>query len=210
MNHYLVDERKIIVVHDAHNIDVSELKRKKKLFNDPIILFLGRITIQKGPEYFVKLARKVLDKHPEVHFIMAGSGDMFYDIVHKSASLRLKNKMLFAGFLNFKEVNEILDLSDIFIMPSVSEPFGIAPLEAMAHGVVSIISKQSGVAEVVKNAVKVDFWDIDKMAEFVNYYIEHPHEREALANKAKDEVQKIRWDKSADVLIDIYNRIKVI
>ncbi len=206
---YRIDTGKIRIVHNAHvsktiAIDQSE----KKLFKGPTILFLGRITIQKGPDYFLDVAKLVLQKHPKATFIMAGTGDMSRKLLHKSAEYRLRNRFLFTGFLNRQEVEMILSNTDIYVLPSVSEPFGIAPLEAMAYGITAIISKQSGVSEVIENAYKVDFWDISKMAETICYLIDNPSICNELGQKGMEEVEKIRWDSAAEKIVEIYKEAK--
>ena len=205
---YSVDTGKLRVVHNAYEATKEYREvRPRRLFKDPTVLFLGRITLQKGPDYFLEVASRIHDKHPEVHFIMAGGGDMMNKMIHRSASHRLRNRFLFTGFLNHKQVQLILRSSDIFVMPSISEPFGIAPLEAMARGVLVIISKNAGVAEVVKNAYKIDFWDIDKMVETIDRLIGHPEEVRRIAREGAKEVHKIEWDIAVEKIIKIYKEL---
>jgi glycogen(starch) synthase len=138
---------------------------KYKIHKDEkIVLFLGRITMQKGPEYFLAAAKKVLEVMDNVKFVMAGSGDMIRRTIEMAASMGIGHKVLFTGFLRGGDVEKVFKMADLYVMPSVSEPFGIAPLEAMSHDVPVIISKQSGVSEVLTHALKVDFWDINEMA----------------------------------------------
>ncbi|MBW6515474.1 MAG: glycosyltransferase [Candidatus Cloacimonetes bacterium] len=206
MTRYRIDSGKLRIVHNAHITNVKKMKDPdQRLFKGPTILFLGRITIQKGPDYFLDVAKRVLEKHPRARFIMAGTGDMAKRLLHKSAFYRLKNGFLFTGFLNREEVENILSNTDIYMLPSVSEPFGIAPLEAMAYGIAAIISKQSGVSEVIKNAYKIDFWDIDQMSETICYLIENPDVREELGHKGMLEVEQIRWDTAAEHINTVYN-----
>jgi len=206
ISRYLIDTAKISVVHNAHNIDCREFKNKKRLFKDPVILFLGRITIQKGPDYFLEAARIILAKYPKVRFVMAGAGDMEKKIVHKSAKYRLKNRFLFTGFLNGSHVAEMFANSDIYVLSSVSEPFGIAPLEAMSYSLATIISKQSGVAEVIQNAIKVDFWDVKLLAEKIIELIENPDYRKKLGEDGRREVELIKWDKACTEIIEVYEK----
>ncbi|MEM9082257.1 MAG: glycosyltransferase, partial [Planctomycetota bacterium] len=147
---------------------------------DKIVLFLGRITMQKGPEFFVHAARKVLSKEPNTKFLVAGSGDMARRMIELAAELGIGHKVLFTGFLRGDDVKRIFRMADCYVMPSVSEPFGIAPLEAMANGTPTIISKQSGVSEVLQNVLKVDFWDIDEMANKIVAVLRHPPLRQML------------------------------
>jgi glycosyltransferase involved in cell wall biosynthesis len=206
ISRYLIDTGKINVVHNAHNIDIKDFKNKKRMFKDPVILFLGRITIQKGPDYFLEAARIILAKYPKVRFVMAGAGDMEKKIVHKSAKYRLKNRFLFTGFLNGSHVAEMFSNSDIYVLSSVSEPFGIAPLEAMSYSLATIISKQSGVAEVIKNAIKVDFWDVKLLAEKIIELIENPDYRKKLGEDGRREVELIKWDKACSEIVKVYSK----
>lgn len=204
MSRYRIDTGKISIVHNAFTIPEDAVLSKERIFNGPVILFLGRITLQKGPDYFLDMAQRVLQTHPDARFIMAGTGDMSRKLLRRSASLRLKNRFLFTGFLNRKQVESVLRASDIYVLPSVSEPFGISPLEAMAYGITSIISKQSGVAEVVKHAFKIDFWDVDLWVETINHLIEHPDYRAKMGIEGMREVNKIQWDEAADKIRQIY------
>jgi glycosyltransferase involved in cell wall biosynthesis len=158
MSRYRIDTGKIRIIHNAFSLPVDTVLTQERIFKGPTVLFLGRVTLQKGPDYFLDVADRVLKVHPEARFIIAGTGDMSRHLLRKSAAMRLKNRFLFTGFLNRKQVESILRAADIYVLPSVSEPFGISPLEAMAFGITSIISKQSGVAEVVNHAFKIDYW----------------------------------------------------
>jgi len=200
---YRIDTRKIRVIHNAFYIrKLNEEKNRK--FRTPVVLFMGRITLQKGPDYYLEVARKVLETNENVRFIMVGSGDMQRRIIHKSAHYRLSSKLLFSSFLNRQQVEEVLSFSDIFVLPSVSEPFGIAPLEAMAYGLVAIISKQSGVSEVVRNAYKIDFWDINQMTETICKLINDEELLKSKSRKSADEVRKINWLRVAREINKIY------
>ena len=206
ISRYQIDTGKINVVHNAHNINIQESEGKKRLFKDPVVLFLGRITLQKGPDYFLEAARIILSRYPKVRFVMAGAGDMETKIVHKSAKYRLKNRFLFTGFLNAAHVAEMFLSSDIYVLSSVSEPFGIAPLEAMSYGLATIISKQSGVAEVINNAIKIDFWDVRLLADQIIRLIEDPAYRKDLGEKGRHEVEQIKWDSACDEIIKVYKK----
>ncbi|MFR4120431.1 MAG: glycosyltransferase family 4 protein, partial [Bilophila wadsworthia] len=162
MRQYGIPGDKIEVVHNA--VSRSEADRvyavPERCAHEKRVLFMGRVTFQKGPDYFVEAAKLVLDRIPDVRFVMAGSGDMLPNMVRRVAQLRIGSHFHFTGFLKDEEVDHMYAVSDLYVMPSVSEPFGIAPLEAMAYDVPVLISRPSGVAEVVRNAIKVDFWDI--------------------------------------------------
>lgn len=207
ISRYQIDTGKVNIVHNAFSFDKDNCFTKERMFKGPTVLFLGRITVQKGPDYFLSVAEKVLKKHPQVRFIMAGTGDMARKILRSSASLKLKNRFLFTGFLNRKQVERVLQVSDIYMLPSVSEPFGIAPLEAMAYGITSIISKQSGVSEVVEHAYKIDFWNVNEMAKTLIYLIEHPEECQRVGDLGAEEVKSIQWADSALKVTKIYTEM---
>lgn len=203
IDRYLIDPQKIRVVHNAYSVSMK-IPERRGIFKQPLVLFLGRITLQKGPDYFLNVANNVLAKYPNVHFVMAGSGDMFYRIVRGAAAKRLKDRFLFAGFLNRDQVERILLATDIFVLPSVSEPFGIAPLEAMAYGAVAIVSKQSGVSEVIKNAYKIDFWDVDEMSKVIIGLLKNSDQRIAMAKAGRDEAMAIEWQRAAKSTEAVY------
>ena len=205
MSRYRIDTAKIRIVHNAFTVSEDTALAKKRIFKGPTVLFLGRITLQKGPDYFLEVADRVLKVHPQARFIMAGTGDMARKLLRSSASKRLQNKFLFTGFLNRDQVEEILRASDIYVLPSVSEPFGISPLEAMAFGITSIISKQSGVAEVVNNAFKIDYWDVNLMADTINHLIEHPEVCAKVGIEGMREVTRIHWNEAAEKIREIYS-----
>lgn len=206
---YGIDPAKIDVVHNAVEFtDYSYDANKTRFSNDDkIVLFLGRITLQKGPDYFIYAAKRVIDMYPNVKFVMAGSGDMEPFIIEKAAELGISDKVLFAGFLKGKEVDEAYRMADLYVMPSVSEPFGITPLEALRNNVPVMISKQSGVSEVLHNALKVDFWDIDEMANKMINVLRYGELREELRDRGSDEVRKFSWLIPAGKCIDVYNKM---
>jgi len=213
-HHYGVDPSKVEVVYNAIEIngngapfDPEKYAIKK---GEKIVLFLGRITMQKGPEYFIGAAKKVLEVMPDVKFIMAGAGDMVRRTIELAAEMGIGHKVLFTGFLRGKDVEDVFKMADVYVMPSVSEPFGIAPLEAIANDVPVIISKQSGVAEVIQNALKVDFWDTHEMANKIVAVLKHPPLRNTLREHGAMEVRKLSWADSAAACERIYSQaIKV-
>jgi glycosyltransferase involved in cell wall biosynthesis len=176
---------------------------------EKIVLFLGRITMQKGPEYFLHAAKKVLDVMDNVKFVMAGSGDMMPRAVEMAAELGIGQKVLFTGFLRGEDVLKIYKMADLYVMPSVSEPFGIAPLEALDNDVPVIISKQSGVSEVLMHALKVDFWDVDEIANKIVAVLKYPPLGITLQNYGNFEVRKLRWRDSAEKCAKIYEEALV-
>jgi len=168
IHRYGINPDKVVTVYNSvEPFTLPDEFKVTKGFDEKIVTFLGRITFQKGPEYFVEAAKKVLEKDSNVRFVMAGSGDMLNRMIRRVAKLGISDKFHFTGFLKGVEVYEMFSISDVYVMPSVSEPFGISPLEAMASDVPVIVSKQSGVAEILKHALKVDFWDVDDMADAI-------------------------------------------
>ena len=191
---YHIDPNKVTTVHNAVepiSKEISDLKVEKR-DDRKTVTFLGRITMQKGPEYFVEVAYRVLQKANNVRFVMAGSGDMMEQMIRHAAYRKITDKFHFTGFLKGMQVYEMLKASDVYIMPSVSEPFGISPLEAMQVGVPTIISKQSGCSEILNNAIKTDYWDIDAMADAVYSIITYPAMAKYLKEKGKEEVDNIK------------------
>jgi len=172
--------------------------------DEKIVLFLGRITMQKGPEYFLQAAKKVLEVMDNVKFVVVGSGNLMHQAVEMAAELGIGHKVLFTGFLQGQDVRKIYKMADLYVMPSVSEPFGIAPLEALDNDVPVIISRQSGVSEVLMHALKVDFWDVDEIANKIVAVLKHPPLKMTLRDYGNFEVRKLRWRDSAAKCVKIY------
>jgi glycosyltransferase involved in cell wall biosynthesis len=171
------------------------------------VTFLGRITMQKGPEYFVEAAAKVLEKTKNVRFVMAGSGDMMNDMINLVTKRSIADRFHFTGFLKGDQVHQMLAESDVYIMPSVSEPFGISPLEAMQVGTPTIISKQSGCAEILQHAIKTDYWDIDAMADAIYAIVKYPAMYHSLREEGRKEVNNIKWEYAGQKVRDIYDNL---
>ncbi len=204
---YGIPRSKIEVVHNAFTRSEAQSTLKvSPPAGERRVLFMGRITYQKGPEYFVEAARMVLNRLPNVRFIMAGSGDMLSRMVRRVAKLRLGSRFHFTGFLRGEDVDRMYAMSAVFVMPGVSEPFGIAPLEAMAYDVPVIISRQSGVSEVVKHALKVNFWDVRDMADKICAALTYRCLSEEMIRNCRKELKTIRWENAADSLNAIYAR----
>jgi len=209
---YGISGEKVEVVHNAvernnnsdWSLDDTGINKDEK-----IVLFLGRITMQKGPEYFLRAAKKVLEVMDNVKFVMAGSGDLMHYAVEMAAELGIGQKVLFTGFLRGEDVRKIYGLADLYVMPSVSEPFGIAPLEAINHDVPVIISKQSGVSEVLTHALKVDFWDVNEIANKIVAVLKYPPLQVTLRDQGSFEVRKLRWKDSAAKCAKIYEEMLV-
>ena len=210
ISRYGIREEKVEVVYNGveRNGRWSQgqacIKRDEKL-----VLFLGRLTMQKGPEYFLYAAKKVLEVMDNVKFVMAGSGDLMHRSIELAAQLGIGQKVLFTGFLRGDDVRRIYQMADLYVMPSVSEPFGIAPLEALDNDVPVIISKQSGVSEVLRHALKVDFWDINEMANQIVAVLKHPPLQMTLRNHGNFEVRKLRWKDAAQQCASVYEQLLV-
>jgi glycosyltransferase involved in cell wall biosynthesis len=204
---YGIAPEKVVTLHNAVTMGVTQYDRDANPLDDKIVTFLGRITFQKGPEYFVEAAKKVLDVDPNIRFVMAGTGDMWQRMVELVAKLRIGHKFHFAGFLNGAEVKKMFDMSSVYVMPSVSEPFGISPLEAMQSNVPVIISRQSGVSEVLNHAIKVDFWDIDAMADAIYALLHYQGISKMFARMGHEEVENLKWDNVAFKLKEIYQAV---
>lgn len=207
INKYGIDPAKVMTLHNAVQFKGDGYGDVERHVPDKIITFLGRITYQKGPDYFVEAAAKVLEKVDNVRFVMAGSGDMMNHVIRRVAKLGISNKFHFTGFLRGEEVNKMFAMSDVYVMPSVSEPFGISPLEAMRANVPVIISKQSGVAEVLDYALKVDYWDVDALADAMYGLVKYPRLAEVSSSKGYDEVTKLKWENTAVLLNSVYEDV---
>ena len=185
-----------------HESSIPMIRKGEK-----VVLFMGRITMQKGPEYFIHAAKRVLEKMRNVTFVMAGSGDQTEAMMDLARKEGIQDKLIFTGFLRGKEVDRVFRMADVFVMPSVSEPFGIAPLEAISHDVPVIISKTSGVAEVLHHALKVDFWDVDAMANKIIAVLKHDALSHTLRVHADVELRRLTWDESAQKCLVIYDEM---
>lgn len=207
INKYGISPEKVVTVHNAVDFNSFSEFNVERGVDDKIVTFLGRITFQKGPEYFIEAAHKVLKRYPNVHFVMAGSGDLLNSSIRRIAALKMGTRFHFTGFLKGDDVRKMFTLSDVYVMPSVSEPFGISPLEAMRSGVPTIISKQSGVAEILKHALKVDFWDVNAMADAIYGLLAYPALSKYAQNHGLIEVDNLKWENAAFKLKQIYNSL---
>lgn len=202
---YGIDPEKVVTVHNAvEPMANHEVLRSQKMEGDKVVTFLGRVTMQKGPEYFVEAAHLVLQKMDNVRFVMAGSGDLLYRMIWRIAALKMGRRFHFTGFLKGDDVHQMFALSDVYVMPSISEPFGISPLEAMQSNVPVIISRQSGVSEILKHAIKVDFWDIHAMADAIYGILNYDGLSSMFKRYARDEVDNLKWENAAAKVKDIY------
>ena len=204
---YGIAPEKVITVHNAVDFKTDAVEKEERGIKDKIVTFLGRITLQKGPEYFVEAAAKVLKRVPNARFVMAGSGEKMNPLVRRVAQLGLGTRFHFTGFLRGNDVQRMFRYSDVYVMPSVSEPFGISPLEAMRSGVPTIISKQSGVAEVLDHAIKVDYWDIDALADAIYGVLTYPALSNHMQREGYNEVNELKWENASLKLKQIYQSI---
>ena len=206
VNRYGVNPDKIDVVYNGVELDpkgagIEPIKQTEK-----VVLYFGRITMQKGPEYFIAAAKRVLDVMDGVKFVVAGNGDQAQRMIEMAAAMGIGNKVLFTGFLRGKDIQKVFSIADLYVMPSVSEPFGIAPLEAMGNRVPVIISRTSGVGEILTNVLKCDFWDVDDMANKIVAVLRHPPLQRTLRDSGYFEVRGITWDGAAAKVDAVYER----
>ncbi|MCK5592002.1 MAG: glycosyltransferase family 4 protein [Candidatus Pacebacteria bacterium] len=209
---YNAPAEKIEVIHNAigepDNKEVPAILEEVKANGTKIVLYLGRITIQKGPDYFIQTARRVIDNYDgKVMFVVVGSGDMHRQMIDQAATMGISDKVIFTGAVSAEDATRMYRTADLFIMPSVSEPFGLTPLEAALQGTPAIISKQSGVSEVMHDALKVDFWDIDEMTNQVVGVLKYGALQDTLSNNARNEARRFTWEKPAKKCVALYNRI---
>ncbi|HKK59434.1 MAG TPA: glycosyltransferase family 4 protein [Salinivirga sp.] len=204
---YYIPLDKITTVYNAVEPPKVSPGDGDRSVREKVVTFLGRITFQKGPDYFIEAAKKVLDHDRNIRFVMAGSGDMLNRMVRRAAELGISDRFHFTGFLSSEFVHKMFSISDVYVMPSVSEPFGISPLEAMRSNVPVIISKQSGVSEVLEHAIKVDFWDIDGMADSIYGLLNYKGVAELFKRFGKTEVNNLKWDKAAAEVVQVYQDV---
>ena len=204
---YGIPAEKVVTVHNAVRFGESEDAVPERAVKDKVVTFLGRITYQKGPDYFVEAAAMVLQRVPDVRFVMGGSGDLMNHVVRRVAQLGIADRFHFTGFLKGGEVQRMFRLSDVYVMPSVSEPFGISPLEAMRSGVPVIISRQSGVAEVLDYAIKVNYWDVDALADAIYGLLTYPALGRMFASKGLEEVTGLKWTNAAAKIKTVYETV---
>lgn len=207
INKYGIEPEKVVAVHNAVDFSGRDSISVERGVRDKVVTFLGRVTYQKGPEYFIEAAAKILKRCDNVRFVMAGSGDMLNRCIRHVARLGISDRFHFTGFLRGAEVQKMFALSDVYIMPSISEPFGISPLEAMQTNVPSIISKQSGCAEILHYALKTDFWDVDAMADAIYALLNYPAISAFAARCGSDEVNSLKWTQAAAKIKGIYESV---
>ena len=207
INRYGIDANKVQTIYNGIEPGVeAEAEAFKKTIPQKIVTFLGRITFQKGPEFFVEAAKKVLERTDNVRFVMAGSGDLMNKMIKRVAELGIGTKFYFPGFMKGVDVDKMFSISDVFVMPSVSEPFGLVPLEAMRSNVPTIVSNQSGAAEILKHAVKLDYWDTNAIADAIYSLVTYKGLNEMFVKHSKAEIEELNWDDAAASVRDVYYR----
>ncbi len=208
LKHYGINPQKVEVVHNGIDFskeeDVSRNVHQIKKAGKKVVLFVGRLTLQKGPDYFIKAAKRVCDFSKDTYFIISGSGDMENYLIEEVARMGISDKVFFTGFLRGEKLKEVYRLADLFVMPSVSEPFGITPLESLINGTPVLMSRQSGVSEVVSHALKVDFWDVEGISDKILAVLNYDALSCCLKEHGKKEVKKISWESAAEKCIKIY------
>lgn len=203
--HYGINPDKIFPVHNG--ADPVKVFHSKKKFPEKLVLFLGRLTAQKGPEFFLQIAAKVLEQTDDVRFVMAGTGEKLRQLIETGAFHGVGDKFHFTGFLNKQKVNELLSMTDVYCMPSVSEPFGLSALEAAQFNIPAVISKQSGVAEVMKGALKADFWDVNMMAKHIIDLTTDEELYKKVAAESAQDILNSSWETAADKMIRVYHHV---
>lgn len=203
--HYGIDPAKVRPIHNG--ADPVHVFSTKKKFPEKLVLFLGRLTAQKGPEFFLEIATRVIAKNPEVRFVVAGTGEKLRPLIETGAFRGLGGHFHFTGFLDKEKVNDLLSMTDVYCMPSVSEPFGLSALEAAQFGIPAVISKQSGVAEVLKGALQADFWDVELMAKHINDLLTDEALRAQVIEQAKQDIAASTWEAAADKVYGIYREL---
>ena len=210
MQHYGIPSEKIHPVHNA--VEFNDYKSEDNFSgfknHHKIVLSLGRITLQKGVDYFLYAAKQVLDYDDSIRFVIAGSGDMERFLIEKAAEMGIADKVLFTGWLRGEDIDRAFQMADLYVMPSVSEPFGIAPLEAIRNNTPVIISKQSGVSEVLNHCLKVDFWDVNELANKILSVLRYSEVHESLRENGSKEVKKFNWNIPAKKCIEVYNKVR--
>ena len=210
---YGISPEKIYVVYNGIEVaSAAEGSGKKhelllKIPGYKIVLYVGRLTLQKGPDYFLRAAKRVLEANPKTFFVIAGSGDMERQVIRLAAQLGIAKNVFFAGFVRGKELERLYQSADLFVLPSVSEPFGITPLESLIHDTPVILSKQSGVSEVISHALKVDFWDVEEMANMIVSVLRYPSLKGELARGGKREATELTWERAAGKCVMLYRKL---
>lgn len=206
IDRYGIDADRVQVVYNATRSmgSAPEMPVPPIRNEDKVVLFLGRVTPQKGPGHFLEAARRVLEVEPQARFLVAGTGELVPQMVEQAAAMGIGDRVLFTGFLHGTDVERAFRMAHLYVMPSVSEPFGIAALEALSCDVPVLISKQSGVAEVLRHVLRADFWDVDDLADQIIAVLRHAPLRDTLADHAPLEVRRLSWTDAAKRCLGVY------
>jgi glycosyltransferase involved in cell wall biosynthesis len=206
--HYSIPKDKIAVVHNGIDpVDFSPQDIRRIFPHDKIVLYVGRLTFQKGVDHYLRSAKEVLKSNPDTVFLVVGDGDMYHQLIMEAAYLEIADRVIFTGFMSGEKLRSIYQMADVFVMPSISEPYGLVALEAIASGVPTIISKQSGVSETMNHVHKVDFWDIHKMASLIRHVLDYPAQSKEMVKLAQKELFHNSWEKAAQKTISIYQTL---
>ncbi len=201
---YAADENKVRVIYNG--IDTSRYSGLTEKY-DKIVLFLGRLTNQKGAYFFLETAKKVLEKDPNVLFVIVGKGEKMPELIKHAFGLGIMGNVIFTGFVSEEELLQAFSRASVYVMPSVAEPYGITALEAIASGTPLIVSKTAGVAETITHCFKVDFWDTHEMANQVLSILKYPPLQNCMRKNGYRELQALTWDKVANETIDVYRGV---
>lgn len=205
MSRYGIPEGKIrVALNGAETMTPSTFKKDP---DEKWITFVGRLTSQKGPQFLLEMAEKLVRVRPEVRFVVAGSGHLMPFMINEVARKRLGKHFIFTGFLSRDKIYDLLATSDAYFMPSVSEPFGLSAIEAAYHGTASVISSHSGAAEVLGNALRADFWDTDKFANYLHALLTYPALKKTITLQTQEDIKGLTWDRTADSVLTVYNEI---
>lgn len=204
ISNYGISPEKITIVHNGSYASDTPIKPHRAKANK-MVLFLGRLAHQKGPFFYIEAARKILEKRHDVHFVIAGAGGLLREMIERVAALRIGQYVHFTGFLDHKKIGRIFGLADVYVMPSISEPFGLSCLESLSYGVPVVISKQSGVSEVLPHVVKIDFWDTEEMANKILALLDYKALRKVTLQQSAEDLKSLTWEKTADSLIALYS-----
>ncbi|HET6244325.1 MAG: glycosyltransferase [Bacteroidetes bacterium] len=206
VKYYGIDPAKIVPVHNGIRPVVPF--KSVRPYKEKTVLFIGRLTRQKGPEYFLQIASKILKHNPDVRFVVAGAGESFRKMLLDSSYSKIGNRFHLTGFINQQEIKHLLSISDVYLMPSVSEPFGLSAVEAAQFQIPCVISKQSGVAEVLSGSLKFDFWDVDRAADYVLNLIDNPMLNSKVVDDANKNLKLISWNLTAKKVVQTYRDYK--
>ncbi len=206
-SHYGISSQKIITVHNG--LDQDKIFKKEKTFPEKMVLFIGRLTGQKGPEYFLDIATKIYKEYKNVRFVIAGTGEKLSHLLEDGAYRQIGSRVHFTGFIDREKIRELLSMADVYCMPSVSEPFGLTALEAANFDVPTVISERSGVAEVLTGTLKADFWDIDLMVSHILELLSNNSTREKVINSNRRDLKKLTWKNAAKLVVKAYDGLLV-